>query len=109
MAIFPDELRDQHTSEGLLRAARQQNIVFKRTLDSDGWLLCAVVNVGIFDNKSDVDVSFLEEDRPIGRFRYEGTSPFLKPKSVIAYKGDRVSLPDGGSLERTIVPVKWLR
>jgi hypothetical protein len=104
---YPSEVRDQHTSRLLLQAAHHQKIVFNRTRNSNGWLLGILIKVETFDGTTDARVSFLEEDRPPGRFQYAGTSPFLKRDAIISYKGDAVSLPDH-NLERTTIRVKWL-
>jgi hypothetical protein len=107
-AKFPNEMRDRKTSETILSAAHEQSVVFKRTLESDGWLLGVVIKVTFFDGISEVFVSFLEEERPPAKFRCEITSPFLKPNSIIAYKGDIVSLPDASSLEPITINVHWV-
>jgi hypothetical protein len=107
-STFPSEVRDKRTSRLLQEAARRQEIVFTRTLTSDGWRLGLLISVGTFDGKTDATVSFLEEDRPHGRFIYAGTSPFLQRNAVISYKGDLISLPDYNNLEPTTIKVQWI-
>ncbi len=108
-ATFPSERRNQDISESLLRAAYELKIVFKRTLVIDEWRLGILVKVDTFDNKTDTIVSFLEENKPNGRFLYDGTSPFLNKNSIISYNGDLISLPDAKNLEPVTLRVKWLR
>jgi len=108
-ATFPNNRIDQYISDNLLRVSCELNIAFKRTLVSHEWRLGILLNVDTFDNHTDASIEFLEEERPMGRFLYGETSPFLKKDSIISYSGDLISLPSANTLEPVTFRVKWRR